>query len=131
VVAAGDVARWPNALFDETMRVEHWTHAVEQANHAARRLLAGPDAAEPFSPVPYFWTDQYDVKIQFAGRVRGDDDVRVIEGSAKDRKLVALYGRQGRVTGVLAWNRPPALIQYRRKIARGLGWDEALAAASA
>lgn len=129
VVAAGDVARWPNALFGETMRVEHWTHAVEMANAAAARLLQGHDGVEPFAPVPYFWSDQYDVKIQFAGRARPDDELRVIEGGPDARKLVALYGRAGEVTGVLAWNRPPKLIAYRRQIAQGLAWADALAEA--
>ncbi|MXZ30211.1 MAG: oxidoreductase, partial [Acidimicrobiia bacterium] len=67
VVAAGDVARWPNRLFGESMRVEHWDNAVEQGMAAARRLLAAGGATEPFAPVPWFWSDQYDRKIQLAG----------------------------------------------------------------
>ncbi len=130
VVAAGDVARWPNALFDETMRVEHWTHAVEQANAAVQRLLRGAEATEPFAPAPYFWSDQYNVKVQFAGRAREGDELQVIEGSVEARKLVALYGREGRVTGVLTWNRPPKLIAYRRQIAQGLSWADAVSSAS-
>ena len=87
------------------MRVEHWTHAVEQAAHAAKRLLQGPAFAERFAPVPYFWSDQLGVKIQFAGHTRGGveaDELRVVEGSETERKLVALYGRKDRVVGVLA-----------------------------
>jgi NADPH-dependent 2,4-dienoyl-CoA reductase/sulfur reductase-like enzyme len=116
VVAAGDVARWHNPLFGETMRVEHWTHAVEQANAAVARLLRGP-AVEPFAPVPYFWSDQYDVKLQFAGRVRADDELQVVVGQLSDRKFVALYGRAGRLTGVLGFNAPAQVMQFRRKIA--------------
>ncbi|NQZ98500.1 MAG: FAD-dependent oxidoreductase, partial [Myxococcales bacterium] len=67
VVAAGDVARWTNPLFGESMRVEHWTNAVEQGEAAAERLLTGPDGAKPFAPVPYVWSDQYDRKIMSAG----------------------------------------------------------------
>jgi NADPH-dependent 2,4-dienoyl-CoA reductase/sulfur reductase-like enzyme len=59
VVAAGDVARWHNPLFETVMRVEHWTNAAEQGMAAARTLLAGPEQAEPYAPVPYFWSDQY------------------------------------------------------------------------
>ncbi|HEV7525101.1 MAG TPA: FAD/NAD(P)-binding oxidoreductase, partial [Acidimicrobiia bacterium] len=67
IVAAGDVARWPNPLFDgQMMRLEHWTNATEQGVHAARRLL-GHD--EPFAPVPFVWSDQYDRKIQTVGVV--------------------------------------------------------------
>ena len=86
VVAAGDVARWPNAAFGgELMRVEHWDNAIEMGAHAARRLLAGgrrrAAGAAPYAPIPWFWSDQYDRKIQLAGRVRSDDEVEV------DRRL--------------------------------------------
>lgn len=118
VVACGDVARWDNPLFGESMRVEHWTNAVEQANAAVAALLDG-DAAPPFAPVPYFWSDQYDVKIQFAGRAAGSDAFRVVEGSVATKNLVALYGKGGKLRGVLAVNKPAALIKYRRAIANG------------
>ena len=82
VVAAGDVARLPNALFDgELMRLEHWTNATEQGVHAARRLLAGDDGAIAFAPVPFVWSDQYDRKIQTVGMVSGDADLHVAHGS--------------------------------------------------
>jgi 3-phenylpropionate/trans-cinnamate dioxygenase ferredoxin reductase component len=81
VVAAGDIARWPNNLFGETMRVEHWSNAVEQGEAAARRLLAPPGEAVEFAPVPYFWSDQYDTKIQFLGRCCPTDEVRIVDGS--------------------------------------------------
>jgi 3-phenylpropionate/trans-cinnamate dioxygenase ferredoxin reductase component len=129
IVAAGDVARFAHARAGEALRIEHWSHAVEMANHAARRLLAGPSFSEPFTPVPYFWSDQYDVKIQFAGRLAGDDELAVIEQASDARKLVALFGRAGRLTGVLTWNRPQMLVRYRRAIADGLAWDTALAQA--
>ena len=88
VVAAGDVARWPNPAFDgELMRLEHWTNAAEQGVVAAERLLATDDEAEPFAPVPFVWSDQYDVKIQVAGHVRGDDAMEIVDGSLEERKL--------------------------------------------
>ncbi len=118
IVACGDVARWPNPLFGETMRVEHWTNAVEQADAAVAALLDG-DAAPPFAPVPYFWSDQYDVKLQLAGRVAPGDTVRVVEGSMEGRSLVALYGRAGRLRAVLTVNKPAALIRYRRALHEG------------
>ncbi len=130
VVAAGDVARWYNPLFGESMRVEHWTNAVEQGAAAAKRLLAGPDAAEPFAPVPLFWSDQYDVKIQFAGRMRADDEFRVVHGSIEERRFVALYGREGRLVGSLAFNRPRQLMGYRQLISQRISWDDALAHAA-
>jgi NADPH-dependent 2,4-dienoyl-CoA reductase/sulfur reductase-like enzyme len=130
VVACGDVARWPNPLFDEVMRVEHWEHALDMGAHAARRLLAGDGPGEPFAPVPFFWSDQYDRKIQLAGRVRPTDQIEVVAGSIDERKFCALYGRSGRVVGALTMNMPARVIRYRRQIAEGLGWDDALAAAA-
>jgi len=129
IVAAGDIARWPNAFSGQRARVEHWTHAVEQAAHAAKRLLRGPAFNEPFSPVPYFWSDQLGVKIQFAGHALGGadaDELRVVEGSVAERKLVALFGRKDRVVGVLALGKPARLVHYRKRIADGMRWDEAV-----
>jgi 3-phenylpropionate/trans-cinnamate dioxygenase ferredoxin reductase component len=133
VVAAGDVARWPSRRFGELMRVEHWDNAITMGEHAARRLLAGdepgPTSAEPYDPVPWFWSDQYDRKIQLAGRSSGADEVRVVDGSTDERRFVALYRRGDRITGVLAMNRPRPLMAYRRLIERGATWAEALAGA--
>jgi NADPH-dependent 2,4-dienoyl-CoA reductase/sulfur reductase-like enzyme len=130
VVAAGDVARWPNPLFGEEMRIEHWSNAVEQGAAAAKRLLAAEGAAEPFAPVPYFWSDQYDTKIQFLGRAAPDDMVAVVDGSLDDGRFVALFGRSGRLVGALAFNRPRQLMAYRRLIANATSWDDALAKAA-
>lgn len=125
VVAAGDVARWPNRLFGQSMRVEHWDNAIDQGMAAARRLLAG-EGAEPFAPVPWFWSDQYDRKIQLAGRSGSDDEVVIVTGSLEERRFAAIYGRAGRIVAVLGFNRPRHVMQYRRLIARGAAWDEAL-----
>jgi NADPH-dependent 2,4-dienoyl-CoA reductase/sulfur reductase-like enzyme len=130
VFAAGDVARWHNPLFDERMRVEHWSNAVEQGVYVAERLSGSAAGSEPFAPVPFFWSDQYDVKIQFAGRTRGDDELRVVAGSLEERKFTALYGRAGRLSGVLCFNRPRDLARYRRLIAARSSFADAVAAAS-
>jgi 3-phenylpropionate/trans-cinnamate dioxygenase ferredoxin reductase subunit len=128
IVAAGDLARWPNALFDgESMRLEHWTNAAEQGAFAAKRLLAGEDG-EPFAPVPFVWSDQYDVKIQVAGSVRGDDRIEVVEGSLEDQRFVAAAGRDGRLVGAVAFSRPRQLMRYRRLIAEQSRFDDTLAA---
>jgi 3-phenylpropionate/trans-cinnamate dioxygenase ferredoxin reductase subunit len=127
IVAAGDVARWPNPLFDgESMRLEHWTNAAEQGIYAARRLLA-PDAVAPFAPVPFVWSDQYDIKIQVAGRVRGDDCIEIVDGAIDERRFVAAVGREGRLVGAVAFNRPRVLMQYRRLIAERCSFDDAVA----
>jgi NADPH-dependent 2,4-dienoyl-CoA reductase/sulfur reductase-like enzyme len=129
VVAAGDVARWPNERFGETMRVEHWDNAVEMGAYAGRRLLAGEGRIDPFTPVPFFWSDQYDRKIQLVGRSSAGDDVAVVTGSLEERKFVAFYGRAGRVVGVLGMNMPSKVMRWRRLVEDGTPWEDALALA--
>jgi hypothetical protein len=79
--------------------------------------------------VPWFWSDQYDRKIQLAGRSAGADEVRVVDGSTDERRFVALYRRGDRVVGALAMNRPRELLVHQRLIERGASWCEALAEA--
>lgn len=117
VVAAGDVARWFNPLFGRLMRVEHWTNAVEQADVAARRLVAGADGTPPFAPAPYFWSDQYDAKVQFVGTT--GPEMSVVEGDVEQRKFVAAFGEAGRTVGVLCFSWPARLARYRRLVAAG------------
>jgi NADPH-dependent 2,4-dienoyl-CoA reductase/sulfur reductase-like enzyme len=131
VVAAGDIARWPNPLFDgQLMRLEHWTNATEQGVHAARRLLAGDGGGEPFAPVPFVWSDQYDRKIQTVGVVSADADVHVAHGSYAERQFVSIFGRNGRVVGALGFNRPRQVMQYRKLISERASWEAALALAN-
>ena len=131
VVAAGDVARWPNRRFDEVMRVEHWDNAIAMGTHAARTLLAGPGDAQPYAPVPWFWSDQYDRKIQLAGRAGPDDTVEVVAGSVAERRFVALYGRAGTVVGVLGMNQPAKVMQLRSLVEDGARWETGLEVARA
>ncbi len=128
VVSAGDITRWPNPLFGgELMRLEHWTNASEQGVAAARRLLYGAGAApEPFAPVPFVWSDQYDRKIQSAGHFRGDDEMVVVHGSLEERRFVAVFGRAGRLVGALGFSMPAKLMQYRRMIEEQATFDDAL-----
>ena len=131
VYAAGDVARVANRWHGDSPRIEHWTNAVEQAVHAAENVLAGPEASTSFSSVPYFWSDQYDRKIQFIGAARPHDEMVIIDGSLADRTLTALYRRDERVVACLAVNQPRALIKYRKLLAAGASWDAALSGTSA
>lgn len=124
IVAAGDVARWPNPLFGGAlMRLEHWTNATEQGVHAAHRLLG---SETPFAPVPFVWSDQYDRKIQAVGVVSPDADVHVAHGTLDERQFVALFGKEGRIVGALGFNRARFVMQYRRLIAVRASWDDAL-----
>jgi len=126
VVAAGDVARWTNPRYGESMRVEHWDNAVQQGAHVARRLLAADEEAEPFAPVPWFWSDQYDRKLQLAGRIRPDDEVRVVTGSTDEHRFVAFYGAGHRFSAVLGMNRPRHLMQAKMLLDGDASWDDAL-----
>ncbi len=136
IYAAGDCARWPNAVFagfdDEEMRVEHWTNAAEQGAAAARNMLAGArrDAPTPYESVPFFWSDQFDSRIQFVGRAHGGDDIHVYAGDpfANDTtgSFAALYGFEGRLRGVLGVNMPRLVMPFRALLAAKATWSEAL-----
>ena len=134
IYAAGDCARWVNELFGEAgeeMRVEHWTNAAEQGAAAAANLLAELAGGEPtpYAPVPFFWSDQFDSRIQFIGRAHGDDDVQVVAGDP-DGSFVALYGYRGRLRGVLGVNMPRVVMPYRKLLAVKASWEQALSHAT-
>ncbi|WP_152863344.1 NAD(P)/FAD-dependent oxidoreductase [Streptomyces acidicola] len=111
VVAVGDVARVGGR------RVEHWTSATEQPRVAVRNLLAGR-TVEPVRSVPYFWSDQYGARIQFAGRRNDGDTVRVTEGALAEGGFLAVYERDGRATAVLSVDRPRPFMRARRALMR-------------
>ena len=133
VVAAGDLARYPSERFGESLRVEHWEHAIQGGEAAARRLLAESRGEEParFDPVPWFWSDQYDRKLQLAGRPHADDEVQVVHGSTEELKFVALYGRGDQLVGVLGMNRPRHVVQLRGLLDEGASYAEAVERAKA
>jgi NADPH-dependent 2,4-dienoyl-CoA reductase/sulfur reductase-like enzyme len=103
VWAAGDVASWLHVGLGQRLRIEHRTNAAEQGMTVARNILAG-DHPSAFVPVPYIWSDQYDLKIQIYGLPRGADSFTITDGSLADRKLVAVYGKQGRVCAAVGIN---------------------------
>ena len=128
IYAAGDMVRWHNELFDEEMRVEHWTNAAEQGAIAAENLIA-ESTGQPlksYAPVPFFWSEQYDRRIQFLGRAGADDEVRVVAGSVEDRQFTALYGHAGRLRGVLGVNMPRAVMPFRKLLQERISWNDAL-----
>jgi NADPH-dependent 2,4-dienoyl-CoA reductase/sulfur reductase-like enzyme len=132
VVAAGDLARWAWRRHgeEELTRIEHWEVASQMGAAAARSLLAGRGPAAPgFDPVPYFWSDQYGLRIQMLGRPAPADEVAVVDGSldAEDGRFVAVYGRAGRLTAALAVSRPRLLMSFRPLLIAGASWEEALA----
>lgn len=114
VVAAGDVARWAHPIHGP-IRIEHWDNAAAQGAAAARALLRG-DAAEPYAPVPFVWSDQYEHTIHVAGVPRADDELRVLEGSPEDGPFAAVLVRDGRLSGVVALDSPRAFRRLRRQL---------------
>ncbi|MGW6533528.1 NAD(P)/FAD-dependent oxidoreductase [Streptomyces venezuelae] len=121
VVAVGDVARVGG------VRAEHWTSATEQPRAAVRNLLAGHTVDTAHS-LPYFWSDQYGSRIQFAGRRSDGDSVRIVEGSpdglggdpsagVRGEGFLAVYERAGRTTAVLAVDRARPFMKVRRGLA--------------
>jgi 3-phenylpropionate/trans-cinnamate dioxygenase ferredoxin reductase component len=120
VVAAGDVARWPNPTFGGmAMRIEHWTNAVEGGVHAARTLLAPAGEAADYAAVPSVWSDHFGVRLQTVGLPAQADRIELVEGSLEERRFCAAAYREGRLIGALAYSMPKALVRYRIKLARG------------
>jgi NADPH-dependent 2,4-dienoyl-CoA reductase/sulfur reductase-like enzyme len=126
VYGVGDVARWHNPLFGTAMRIEHRTNAAEQGLAVARNLIE-PGARRPFAPVPYFWSDQYDMKIQAYGYLRGHEEVAVVDGDLGTRRFIAAYRNGSHVAGIVAVNMPPkALRAWRAAIAARQAWSAAV-----
>jgi 3-phenylpropionate/trans-cinnamate dioxygenase ferredoxin reductase component len=114
VWAIGDVASWQDGAGHQ-VRVEHWSNVAEQARVIVPAMLGGdaPDVVV----VPYFWSDQYDVKIQCLGEPEADDVVHVVEDDG--RRFLAYYERDGIVVGVVGGGMPGKVMKARSKIANG------------
>lgn len=127
VYACGDVARWPHPIYG-SIRVEHWTTAVQQGRRAARNLLAeleGDIAARTLAAdIPYFWSDQHGFKIQLAGRASDSDAVHsCVDGS----RFAILFEHEGRLSAALTGSWPRLLVRFRQAIAARVSIDDALA----
>ncbi|MEV4569053.1 FAD-dependent oxidoreductase [Nonomuraea sp. NPDC049419] len=101
VYAVGDVASFHHEVLGRRLRLENRTNATEQAQVVAANLLG---ADRPYTPIPYFWTDQYDVKIQAHGLPSREAVASVTDGDPEQHRFAAVYREEGRVTGVLGWN---------------------------
>lgn len=127
VVACGDIARYPSARMEQTVRIEHWEHAIAGGEAAARTLLAemNGQVGPVFDALPWFWSDQYDRKIQLAGRPGPDDSFEIVHGSLEEFRFVALYGKGDKLTAVLGMNRPRHVVQLRTIMEQGATLTEA------
>jgi 3-phenylpropionate/trans-cinnamate dioxygenase ferredoxin reductase subunit len=115
VLCAGDVASWPHPLAGGTVvRVEHWTNAAEQGAAAGRNALVEPDQRASYEAVPYFWTDQYDVKLQAVGFPALATEYQLLE--EEPGRFVAVGSRDGNAVAAVAWNAPRRLTIYRRAL---------------
>ena len=117
----------PVPTYNKLTRRKAATNATTQGVHAAKRLLKG-DSVGAYAPTPWFWSDQYDRKIQLAGRTTGFDRFEIVTGDVESRTFAGLYGRDGRFVAVLGFNRPRHVMRYRQLIDAQASFDDALAA---
>jgi NADPH-dependent 2,4-dienoyl-CoA reductase/sulfur reductase-like enzyme len=118
VVAAGDVARWPNLRFDGVpRRVEHWLNAIEMGRAAAENLLAGKSRAKPFTPLPRFWSEQHHVRIQAAGiPAIGQQTMYLSTRPNGAERSITGYIRAGKPVGIVGLNQPRTMIHLTRQL---------------
>jgi 3-phenylpropionate/trans-cinnamate dioxygenase ferredoxin reductase component len=113
VYAIGDCTRFPSRRYGRRLRLESVQNAIDQAKAAAASILGAP---QPYDPVPWFWSDQYDLKLQMAGLADGCDDVTIV-GDVAARRFSVEYRRAGRLIAVDAVNDARAHMLSRRRIA--------------
>jgi NADPH-dependent 2,4-dienoyl-CoA reductase/sulfur reductase-like enzyme len=119
VVAAGDVAQWPNVRFDTVpRRIEHWLNAIEMGRAAAENLLAGRSAATPFTPMPRFWTEQHGVRIQAAGVPKLGKDIVALGSPTDGTGTLVGYAKEGRLMGVVGVDCPKSVLAWTESIER-------------
>jgi NADPH-dependent 2,4-dienoyl-CoA reductase/sulfur reductase-like enzyme len=118
ILAAGDVTEWPHPLAGGAIvRVEHWTTAAEQGQLAGRNVLLDPAQRSPHEAPPYFWSDQYDTKIQSVGFPNLATHMEILEEEPAEGRLVATGSRGGRLVAAVTFNAAKRLIAYRRELA--------------
>jgi NADPH-dependent 2,4-dienoyl-CoA reductase/sulfur reductase-like enzyme len=117
VWAAGDVARWRHVGYGRDLRVEHRTHATEHGQHVAAAILG---STAPFTPLPFFWTDHYEARVQVAGLVPVGAEATRVEVAGKPDSHLLLFRSGGAFVGVLGWNAPREIGSYRRELLASL-----------
>ncbi|HUO38688.1 MAG TPA: FAD-dependent oxidoreductase [Mycobacterium sp.] len=117
IFAVGDVARWHHIRHGEDIRVEHWTNAADQATCVAHNIVH-PDDLRSYAPTEYVWSDQYDWKIQIAGRPARADLLKIIGnlGEEKPRAAAVFSDKGGILRGAVTVNWPKALLMCRTMI---------------
>jgi NADPH-dependent 2,4-dienoyl-CoA reductase/sulfur reductase-like enzyme len=132
VLGAGDIVSWPHPLAGgAAIRVEHWTVAAEQGQLAGRNALVSPAERKPYVSPPYFWSDQYDVKIQSIGLPGRAQRVELLEATPDGARLVYGAERDGRLVGMLGINAARRLGFYRMALEDPPAFEELRAQALA
>jgi 3-phenylpropionate/trans-cinnamate dioxygenase ferredoxin reductase component len=118
VVATGDCAATYSRFAGRVVRYEHWTNALQHPALAAATLLgAEPPTMPATATVPYFWSDQYGMRLQFAGHYHPGDTVEVVDGDLAEHRFVAVYRRDGVPVAVLGIGIPKVFARWRRQLA--------------
>jgi 3-phenylpropionate/trans-cinnamate dioxygenase ferredoxin reductase subunit len=132
ILGAGDIVTWPHPLADgEAIRIEHWTVAAEQGQLAGRNAVLAPEERKPYVTPPYFWSDQYDVKIQSLGLPGRAEGVELLESTPDRSRLVYGGQRDGRLVGIIAINAARRLGTYRMALEDPPPFDELRATVAA
>jgi 3-phenylpropionate/trans-cinnamate dioxygenase ferredoxin reductase subunit len=118
VVATGDCAATHSRFADRVVRYEHWTNALQHPALAAATLLGVPAPRQPATAgVPYFWSDQHGLRLQFAGHYHPGDVVEIVEGDVASHSFVAVYRRADRLVAVLGIGQPKVFGRWRKQLA--------------
>lgn len=119
VVAVGDCAAWNDLHLGRHHRHGHWNAALTQPGRAIKALLGAPDP-EPVATLPYFWSDQYGIRIQFSGHAELADRVEIEEGELENHSFLAAYYRGDQPIGVLSSAQPRLFGKRRRQLERAV-----------
>lgn len=117
VVAVGDVAHVESSSGPGR---GHWTTAVEQSAVAASTLVRGTTETSPFASVPFFWSDQYGIKIQFAGQAGPSSRTRIVDGEPGEHRFFAVYENEAGVVGGVGFGRAARVMRTRKELAEAL-----------
>jgi NADPH-dependent 2,4-dienoyl-CoA reductase/sulfur reductase-like enzyme len=119
VFVAGDVARFPHPVYDfQFLALEHWGNAVAQGEIAAHNMISSQPARWPYLAIPEFWSTQFGIEIKSVGVPTFADEVVIAQGSAADRRFIAVYGCRGRITAAVGFDQAKWLEFYEGLIER-------------